>query len=91
MWTDAIEFISKHEIISQLLACLRKIPLYKPTTFWGDDVPIETKNEISTIVFVDFKNHFNFLEKLPAKYRREECFFVLVANETINEMLERVN
>lgn len=81
MWTDAIEVRSQHPIISQLYACLRKIPLYKPTTFWGDNVPIKTKNEISTIVIVDIEKHCNFLKKLPKEYCSEECFFVLVANE----------
>lgn len=55
MWTDAIEVISKHEIISQLLACLRKIPLYKPTTFWGDDVPIETKTKFQQLYLLILK------------------------------------
>lgn len=85
MWIDTMEVRSKHNVISEILACLQKIPLYNLTTFWGDDVANATRNTISTIVFVDFEKSFNFLERLPAKYRREECFFVLVANETLNE------
>lgn len=84
-----MEVRSKHKVISEILACLQKIPLYRPITFWGDDVAIAIRNEISTIVFVDLQNHFNFLEKLPAIYRREECYFLLVANETFNESTSR--
>lgn len=84
-----MEVRSKHKVISEILSCLQKIPLYKPITFWGDDVAIATRNEISTIIFVDLQHHFNFLEKLPAIYRREECFFLLVANETFNEYTSR--
>lgn len=91
MWTDTIWVRSEHNVNSDILELLHLFPLNKGTTFWGDDVPIEKKQEISTIVIVDFKYPFKFLVNLPPIYRREECFFVLVATENYCKMLENAS
>lgn len=89
MWIETINQVrSISPFFSRILNSLLEIPSLRSATFWGDFVPIEIQNEISTIVFVDFNENINFLKKLPEMYRQEECFFVLVATKKNYEMIE---
>lgn len=59
-------------------------------SFWGDYVPKEIQNEISTTAIVDYNDNMNFLDehKLPEKCPKEKCYFVLVATKQNYESLE---
>lgn len=89
MWIETINQVrSISPFLSIILKSLLKIYSFRLTPFWGDSVSIEIRNEILRIVFVDFNENINFLEKLPEMYRQEECFFVLMATKKNYEMLE---